>query len=106
MTPLEILLDDMAERVRQADFQALARLTPQLEAAMVALPAGAAPALMGRLQRKAEENAQLLDAARRGLRAARRRLEETRRVGAGLQTYDGKGRRADIVPGGPTAGRF
>ena len=67
---------------------------------------GAAPALMGRLQRKAEENAQLLDAARRGLRAARRRLEETRRVGAGLQTYDGKGRRADIVPGGPTAGRF
>ena len=106
MTPLEILLDDMAERVRQADFQALARLTPQLEAAMAALPAGAAPALMGRLQRKAEENAQLLDAARRGLRAARRRLEETRRVGAGLQTYDGKGRRADIVPGGATAGRF
>lgn len=106
MIPLEILLDDMAERVRQADFQALARLTPQLEAAMAVLPAGAAPALMGRLQRKAEENAQLLDAARRGLRAARRRLEETRRVGAGLQTYDGKGRRADIVPGGPTAGRF
>lgn len=106
MTPLEILLDDMAERVRQADFQALARLTPQLEAAMAALPAGAAPALMGRLHRKAEENAQLLDAARRGLRAARRRLEETRRVGEGLQTYDGKGRRADIVPGGATAGRF
>lgn len=106
MTSLETLLHDMAERVRQADFPALARLTPQVEAALAALPAGADPALMGRLRRKAEENAQLLEAARRGLRAARRRVEETRRVGAALQTYDGKGRRAEIVPGGPTAGRF
>lgn len=106
MTVLDQVLDDVAARVRAADFQALARLAPQLEAALAALPGSQDPALMQRLKRKAEENAQLLDAARRGLRAARRRLEETRRVGAGLQTYDGTGRRSEIVPSGPTAGRF
>jgi hypothetical protein len=106
MTPLDTLLEDMALQVRRADFSALARLTPQLETALAGLGGAIDPATLGRLRRKAEENAQLLDASRRGLRAARRRLEETRRVGAGLQTYDGKGRRSEIIPVGPTAGRF
>jgi hypothetical protein len=106
MTPLETLLEDMAERVRRADFSTLALLAPQLETALTGLGGAVDPAAMGRLRRKAEENAQLLEAARRGLRAARRRIEETRRAGAALQTYDGKGRRAEIIPGGPTAGRF
>ena len=106
MTPLDTLLEDMALQVRRADFSALARLTPQLETALAGLGGTVDAAVMVRLRRKAEENAQLLDAARRGLRAARRRLEETRRVGAGLQTYDGKGRRSEIISDGPTAGRF
>lgn len=106
MTPLETLLEDMAERVRRADFPALALLAPQLEAALTGFGGAVDPAVMWRLRRKAEENAQLLEAARRGLRAARRRIEETRRAGAALQTYDGKGRRAEIIPSGPTAGRF
>lgn len=106
MTSLDTLLEDMALQVRRADFSALARLTPQLETALAGLGGTVDTAVMGRLQRKAEENALLLDASRRGLRAARRRLEETRRVGAGLQTYDGKGRRSEIIPDGPTAGRF
>ena len=96
MTPLDTLLEDMAVQVRRADFSALARLTPQLETALAGLGGIVDAAVMGRLQRKAEENALLLDAARRGLRAARRRLEETRRVGAGLQTYDGHGRRSEL----------
>ena len=106
MTPLDTLLEDMARQVRRADFAALALLTPQLEAALAGFGGAIDPATMGRLRRKAEENAQLLDASRRGLRAARRRLEETRRASAGLQTYDGKGRRSEIIPDGPTAGRF
>ena len=106
MTSLDTLLEDVALQVRRADFSALARLTPQLETALAGLGGTVDAAVMGRLQRKAEENALLLDASRRGLRAARRRLEETRRVGAGLQTYDGKGRRSEIISDGPTAGRF
>ncbi len=72
MTPLETLLEDMAERVRRADFPALALLAPQLEAALTGFGGSVDPAVMSRLRRKAEENAQLLEAARRGLRAARR----------------------------------
>eukprot|EP01031_Cornospumella_fuschlensis_P005248 gene5248-6541_t len=56
--------------VRRADFAALALLTPQLEAALAGFGGAIDPATMGRLRRKAEENAQLLDASRRGLRAA------------------------------------
>lgn len=106
MTLLESLLDDVRMRVRQADFTGLAELAPRLEAALSGLAIPRDTGLLHRLKAKAEENANLLDASRRGLRAARRRLDESRRAALGLQTYDVKGRRADIAPLGPTAGRF
>lgn len=106
MTALEPLLDELRARVRVADFSALASLAPQIEAALAATDRPMDAGSLQRLKAKADANAGLLDAARSGLRAARRRLEETRRAAQGLQTYDVKGRRADITPIGPTAGRF
>ncbi len=106
MAPLESLLDELRDRVRTADFSGLASLAPRLETALSEIGNPRDAGLLQRLKSKADENAALLDAARRGLRAARRRLDETRRTAQGLQTYDVKGRRADISPVGPTAGRF
>ena len=48
----------------------------------------------------------LLDAARRGTRAARRRIDEVRRAAQGLQTYDNRGKRADFLTVAQHAGRF
>lgn len=106
MTALESLLDDMRARVRAADFAALAALAPQLEAALAELDRPRDDGVLRRLKMKADQNADLLDAARRGLRAARRRIEEARRTAQSLQIYDVRGRRADIAPVGATAGRF
>lgn len=106
MEQLDALLDDLRLQVRAADFDALADLAPRLEAALAGMgQVGDANALQ-RLRAKAELTADLLEAARRGLRAARRRIEETRRAAQGLHIYDGTGRCSDITPGGPTAGRF
>lgn len=106
MTPLEALLDEVRRRVRAADFSGLAEIAPRLEGALSGLGNLRDLGLLKRLMAKADENASLLDASRRGLRAARRRVDESRRAAQGLQTYDVKGRRADIAPLGPTAGRF
>ena len=48
MTSLDALLEDMALQVRRADFSALARLTPQLEAALAGLGGTVDAAVMGR----------------------------------------------------------
>ncbi len=106
MANLEQLLDAVRASTRSADFAALAELAPRLEAALADKSQFQQPGLLLRLKAKADENAAHLDAARRGLRSARRRLDEVQRAAKGLQTYDGKGRRADIAPLGQTAGRF
>lgn len=106
MTNLDQLLDEMALCARRADFAGLGSLAPRIEAALGALGQGVDPNALYRWQGKAKENAQLLDAAGRGLRAARRRLEESRAARKTLQTYDKKGRKSDVLPDGLTAGRF
>jgi hypothetical protein len=50
-------------------------------------------AALDQLQRKASENAALLLAAQRGLRAAQRRIAEIRGVASGLTTYTATGHR-------------
>lgn len=104
MTQLETLLDRMQNCVKVADFSGLSDLLPALELALASLPQDAST--LTRLKAKAERNAALLDAAKRGISAARRRLDEARRVQQGLQTYDGKGRREHLSSVGSTAGRF
>ena len=101
MTPLEILLDQASAALLAGDLAGLSRLTPLIEAASVA-PCDRISA--ERLQRKALRNAHLLDAASRGVKAARLRLSEIAR-GPTLTTYDARGRKAQIAPLGAAPAR-
>jgi len=106
MKTLETLLEQVKSAVRTADFAQLAQLAPQLETALADLPTTAPIAVLERIKRQAESNAALLDAARRGTRAARRRIDEVRRASQGLQTYDNRGKMADFSTVTHHAGRF
>ena len=101
MTPLETLLDQAAAALLAGDLAALARLTPGIEAARIS-PADRAEA--DRLQTKARRNARLLEAATRGVKAARLRMIEITR-GPTLTTYDARGQKAEIAPLGLTPAR-
>ncbi|MBN8632998.1 MAG: hypothetical protein J0L76_19360 [Rhodobacterales bacterium] len=98
---LEALLDKAAEALLAGDLAALARLAPGIEAARIA-PTDRESA--ERLQRKAQRNARLLDAAARGVKAARLRMTEISR-GPMLTTYDARGQRAEIAPPGGAPAR-
>ncbi len=52
-----------------------------------------APEVLGRLRAAAARNARALEAAGRGLRAARRRITELVNAGSGRESYDARGRR-------------
>lgn len=110
MKPLETLLDEVGLAVRKADFAALGALAPHLEAALAKVEAvRIGPAQLpdlARLKAKSAQNAALLDAARRGMQAARRRVSDAQGAARGLQTYDIRGRRSEIVTSVTTAGRF
>jgi hypothetical protein len=92
MEKLETLLDLAAAALIAGDFDALTRLTPQIEAqGLTTTDRRTAEAL----QAKAQRNARLLDAATRGVKAARLRLTEVVR-GPTLTTYDSRGQKAQI----------
>jgi hypothetical protein len=92
MGKLESLLDLVAAALIAGDFEELNRLTPQLEAqSLNTSDRDRAEAL----QAKAQRNARLLDAATRGVKAARLRITEVAR-GATLTTYDARGQKAQI----------
>lgn len=95
MTRLEDLLDEAAAALLSGDLALLAELTPRIEAADLA-PADRAGA--ERLQRKAQRNARLLQAATRGVKAARLRVTEILH-GPTLTTYDARGQKALIAAG-------
>ena len=99
--PLEALLDQAAAAALDGDLIALARLTPEIEAARID-PTDRASA--ERLQAKARRNARLLEAASRGVKAARLRMAEITR-GPTLTTYDARGQKAEIAPLGATPAR-
>ncbi|WP_374392973.1 hypothetical protein [Tabrizicola sp.] len=99
--PLEALLDQAAAALMAGDLAALARLAPKIEAARIA-PTDRASA--ERLQAKARRNARLLEAATRGVKAARLRMTEIAR-GPTLTTYDARGHKAEIAPLGLTPAR-
>ncbi|MES2813552.1 MAG: hypothetical protein V4720_01505 [Pseudomonadota bacterium] len=100
MSALEDLLDQAAEALLAGDLSGLAGLTPRIESA--GLPQDLATAQ--RLQAKAQRNARLLEAATRGVKAARLRLAEIKR-GPMLTTYDSRGLKADIAPQGLSPAR-
>ena len=88
------VLDAMHGAVRAGDLAALAPLGDELEAALDGFPAD--PAALEGLRARAERNLACLEAAARGLRAARRRVEEVTAAARGLDTYDAGGRRQPI----------
>ena len=90
-------LDRVYLLLRSGKLEGLAAATQALEAELARLdPMDAAGLEL--LRHKAQRNAACLDAAARGVRAARRRLAEIRTIESGLGTYDDKGRR-DELPG-------
>jgi hypothetical protein len=101
-TALETLLDQTRDAVLAGDIAALADLAPQVEAEAGDLRLDASA--VRRLQEKAARNAQLLQAATRGIRAAQDRLEEIS-SGPTLTTYDARGKRAAIAPPSPAMPR-
>jgi hypothetical protein len=101
MAQLEPLLDQVAEALMSGNFAALALLAPQIESVG---PQGADRASAARLQAKAERNARLLEAATRGVKAARLRMAEITR-GPTLTTYDARGHKALIAPLGSEPAR-
>lgn len=110
MKTLENVLDEVGNAARLANISQLGNLARRLEEALLNIehlgPKALSPAHLQRLKTKAEQNALLLDAALRGTRAARRRIEDVRQAAKGLQTYDNRGQRAEISIGITTAGRF
>lgn len=95
MALLEDLLDQAAQALLAGNLDDLAALTPQIESAD--LPQDRVTA--ARLQAKAQRNARLLEAATRGVKAARLRVAEITR-GHTLTTYDARGQKAQIAPQG------
>lgn len=104
---LERLLDRMHAAVLAGDIRDLATAEAELEAVLADFTTFGDRGLGERLHRKAARNATCLQAAARGLRAARRRIAEIQSARDGLQTYDGHGKRTDMPQGtGQLAQRF
>lgn len=97
------LLRDLLDREQAAllagRLDELARLVPEKERIAAHLFGDATPmdadALTG-LRQIAERNARLLEAARRGIEAARERIDQIRNGGPQMQTYDRRGRRSSL----------
>lgn len=92
MESLETLLDLAAAALIGGDFQALAKLTPQIESLTTVR---SDRRMTESLQAKAQRNARLLDAATRGVKAAQQRVTEVAR-GPTLTTYDARGKKEAI----------
>lgn len=92
---LEQLLDQTRDALVAGNFAALADLAVRVEAAAATFPRLDQPTAR-RLRTKADRNAKLLQAATRGIKAARQRLTDIS-AAATLSTYDARGRREVIA---------
>lgn len=95
---LAATLDRMRAALIAGDLAALPALADALERLA---PANAAPgavplATLQALRARAAAAAAMLEATARGLRAARRRIDEVAQAGRGLATYDRSGQRSRI----------
>lgn len=94
-TELEELLDQTRAALMAGELTGLAELAERTERLAAAVPR-TDRATAERLRRKAERNARLLQAATRGIKAARQRLTEIGSVPV-LSTYDNRGRREVVA---------
>jgi len=97
---LTTILDAVRTALSTADYGALEALTTAMAEELARLEQSRSGTGLIRLQRKAERNAACLLAAQRGLKSARRRIEDIRSARSGLVTYDNAGRRSAPGPGG------
>ncbi len=100
------LLDAVHAALVRADYTGLDALTDAIAADLPALEELRDRAGLIRVQQKAARNAVCLLATQRGLRAARRRVEEIRIARTGLVTYDPRGRRSQPALAGRLRERF
>ena len=100
LSMLESHLDAAYQAIRVADFALLAELGQKTDATLARIGTPDDEGALHRIRQKAARNAACLQAAGRGLRAARRRLEEVTVARASLGTYDSAGRRC-ILPAEP-----
>ncbi len=104
LTLLE-LMDEVQRSLRAGDFSELPQLTAAMEAAE-AQAGGASPEELRQIRRLAERNARMLMAARRGIKAARRRIDEVMSVARGRVAYDRQGQRIGESDDGELARRY
>jgi hypothetical protein len=98
---LEAALDALERALREGALADLPGCAIELEAAAAALGGGMLTrGEVVRLRRLVERAQAGLDAARRGVQAARHRLADVGSARAGLGTYDRQGRRHLIDPAG------
>jgi hypothetical protein len=90
---LETLLDEASDALIAGDLDRLAKLTPQIASVDLQV---SDHHIAKRLQVKAKRNARLLEAAARGVRAARLRVSEIM-DGPTLTTYNVRGQKAFIA---------
>ena len=103
--PVTETLDAIRNALRAGDYAALAELAAQLDAAVDHMR-GLTAAEAHNLRQRAAETATFLAAARNGIRAARRRVDEVTGGPAALSTYDRDGRRSQAVQGGAAPKRL
>ena len=99
------LMDEVNEAVRHGDFATLPELAARLTAAEAELQR-LTPEGLRCLKAQAERNARTMLAARRGVKAARRRIAEVLAAARGLVTYDRAGHRVESGEGSAHAMRF
>jgi hypothetical protein len=92
---LEELLDQTHAALLRGDLAALSGLFPMIEGKAQTVPRNRA--LIERLRTKADRNMRLLQAAARGVRAAKGRLAEIA-AGPVLTTYTARGHREAVAP--------
>ena len=97
---IDALLEDERTALLSGDLAALGGIAERKEALVAALaksrPEGEA---LRALRRKAERNAELLEAATKGLRSVTRRVAEIRRANGPLKTYGRDGTQQTLGSG-------
>lgn len=97
---LEAVVIETMKAIRIGDLAAMADLAERTETALADLDPQTDAERLKALRDQAGRNALALEAAAKGVRAARRRLAEVTSAREGVQTYDNAGNTQKI--GGPT----
>lgn len=100
------VLDAIYAALLRSDLDALPGLTERLELDLSRHYPTFGERALRQIRQKADRNAVVLLAAQRGIRAARRRIDDIRSASAGLVTYDRSGKRAEVSEQRSLAQRF